>query len=206
MLNEPSKIQQLISKALFLAFPIAIFFYSGSAYAIGIDVSTMIQNLGTSIPSLMQLVTAIAYVLGMFFIIKGVFGLKEYGENRAHRGGEHGLKGPVIMILVGAALLYLPSSVQVGLSTFWSEPNPYAYQTDATDDSWAALLNSVYLILQLIGTISFIRGLIILANMGHGGHQQGGFAKALSHMIGGILLINIYQFLQVIFNTLAIGS
>lgn len=165
----------------------------------------MIENLGKTIPSLMQLVTAIAYVMGMFLVIKGVAGLKEYGEQRTSaRTEHHGLKASLIAIFVGAALLYLPSSVRVGLSTFWSNPNPYAYVTDATNDSWAALLNNVFLILQLIGTIAFIRGLIILSHAGSH-HSQGNFGKAMAHIIGGILLINMYQFLQAVFNTLAIG-
>ena len=80
----------------------------------------------------------------------------------------HELKGPLIYLGVGGALLYLPTSVQVGLSTFWSHPNPYAYQTEM-QDSWVDLLQAVFMILQLIGTIAFIRGLVMLTHLG--GHR-----------------------------------
>lgn len=198
-------LEKLLSYRLNVAFTIALAFYSGTANALSVDVGTMITNLSQSIPNLMQLVTALAYVMGMLMVIRGVYGLKRYGEQRTSHStsDEHSLKGPLLLILVGAALIYLPTSVNVGLSTFWSEPNPYAYQTNASQGSWDDLLNSVFLIVQLIGTIAFIRGLIILT---HTSSHQGGFGKAMAHIVGGILCINIYQFLQVIFNTLGIGS
>lgn len=205
MQNKSSQIQQFLFKASTVAFPITMIFYSGSAYALQINVATMLNNLSTAVPSLMQLLTATAYVMGMFFIISGIAGLKEFGESRTARSDHRALSGPLVKILVGTALLYLPSSVQVGMSTFWNNPSPFAYVTDATNDSWSELINSVFLILQLIGTLAFIRGLVILSHLGQS-HSQGGFGRAMAHIVGGILLINMYQFLQAVFNTLAIGQ
>ena len=131
--------------------------------------------------------------------------LKQYGEMRSMMSTEHSLKGPLIFIFIGAALLYLPSSVQVGLSTFWKEPAPYSYLEEDANNSWNTLIHDIFLIIQLIGIIAFIRGLLLLTHLSSGHGQQGTFGRAMSHMIGGILLINIYQFLQVIFNTLGYG-
>lgn len=185
-----------------------------SAYAVdffnvsqgSLNAATFISNLGKTIPNLMQLVTAIAYVMGMFFVINGIFHLKKYGEQRSQASSEAHLKGPLIYLVVGAALLYLPSTVRVGLSTFWTSPFPYGYETDQTG-AWASLIKASFMIVQLIGTISFIRGLVMLTHLGGAGAgQQGTLGKALAHIVAGILCINLYDFLKTVFNTLALGS
>lgn len=169
-----------------------------------LNAATFITNLSKSIPSLMRLVTAAAYVMGMFFVINGLFHLKKYGEQRSQSGEAH-LKGPLIYLFVGTALLYLPSSVQVGISTFWAEPAPYQYDTDQ-GGAWADLIKGAFMIVQLIGVISFIRGLVLLTHMGGpGSQQQGTLGKAMAHIIAGIFCIDLYDFLKTVFNTLALG-
>ncbi|MHB1947078.1 MAG: hypothetical protein ACYCQI_03050 [Gammaproteobacteria bacterium] len=203
MLSIFIKLKEYSLRFLSLTFLFTLSCYSHSAYAIQANIETMIKNLGTAVPNLMQLVTALAYIIGMFMIAKGIIGLKEYGESRTSRSSdEHSLKGAALLIFVGTALLYLPSSVSVGISTFWSHATPFAYETTSSD-SWAALIRNVFLIVQLVGTIAFIRGLIILSHAG--ASHQGNFGKGMAHIIGGIFCINLYEFLQVIFNTLGIG-
>lgn len=201
---------RLLSHSFFKSFLITLLigatFYSQSVYAISvnvIDLKTMLDNLAKTVPGLMQLVTAIAYVMGMIFIIKGLLGLKDHGDARSS-GGKGGIKVPITWIAVGTMLLYLPSSVEAGLTTFWSDPAPFSYLA-GSDDQWIEFVNSVFLIVQLIGTIAFIRGLVLLAHSGEG-HQQGGVGKAITHIVGGILLINLYQFLQAVFSTLGLGQ
>jgi intracellular multiplication protein IcmC len=162
----------------------------------------MITHIVTQIPNLMRLITAIAYVMGMYFIFQGVLGLKHYGDQRTMMSGQPHLKGPLIFITIGALLLYLPTSVQVGISTFWTEPNPYGYLQE--QDQWSQFINSCYMVVQLFGVIAFIRGLVILTHLGGHGGQPGTFGKGMTHIIGGILCINIYQFVQLVMVTLGI--
>jgi intracellular multiplication protein IcmC len=153
----------------------------------------------------MQFVTALAYVMGMFFIYKGLMALKQYGQERTQMSSQHELKGPLIFLAVGAALLYLPSSVQVGLNTFWMNPNPYGYQLVATDQ-WETIRQDTYVIIQLIGTIAFIRGLVMLTHLGGQHAQPGQLGKAMAHIIAGIFCINLYEFITVIENTLTLSG
>lgn len=162
----------------------------------------MVENIAKQIPAVMRLVTAISYVLGMVFIFKGVVQLKHLGESRTMMSQEHSIAGPLVYFGVGAMLLYFPTTVQVGLSTFWSNPNPYSYVQEGAQ--WAQLYSAVFLVIQLLGTIAFIRGLLILSHLGGGHSQQGAFGRGLTHIIGGIFCINIYQFVQVITTTLGI--
>lgn len=164
---------------------------------------SVLANIRDQLPNLMRLVTAVAYVLGMVFIFNGLLKLKEYGEARTQMSREHRLSQPLIFLGVGAALLYLPTSVQVGLSTFWAEPNPYAY-LDKSADPWFDVIKICFTIIQFVGVIAFIRGLVILTRLGGYGGGHGELGKGLTHIIGGILCINIYQFVQVIMMTLGI--
>jgi len=174
--------------------------------AMEVNIATLMANLSSTVPQLMQLVTALAYVLGMSFVIKSILEFKKYGDQKTQMSNTAELKGPLIFLLVGGALLYLPSAVHVGMSTFWSNPSPYGYVNES-NDAWGDMINDIFGIIQLIGTIAFIKGLVVLTQMGgHHGSQPGTFGKAMAHIIGGVFCININQFVQVVLGTLALGQ
>jgi intracellular multiplication protein IcmC len=192
-----------IYKSLASALCLSFLFYSSGAYAAtavpGVNaaipnLATMLTNFATAVPNLMRLVTASAYVMGLFFIIQAVMGMKHLGEMRTMQSREHGFWGPAIEFLVGSALLYLPSTVQSVMGTLWVSTNPYAYVSDSTSN--AAFIDACYGVVQLIGTIAFVRGLIILHNAGGERSDPHAMGKAASHLLGGILCINIYGTLQ----------
>lgn len=205
MLNARHKFKWIKQALLFVISGV----FAQAAYAVSFNltgvpnVQTMIINLSHSIPSLMRLVTAVSYVLGFVFIVRGILELRQLGEQRTMMSHEHHLLKPIIILVVGTFLLYLPSAVHVGLSTFWTDPTPYAYVQSS--DMWSDLTNAIFMIIQLIGTISFIRGLILFTHVsGHG--QPGTIGRAFTFVISGIFCINLYQFLQVIFATLGLGQ
>ncbi len=165
------------------------------------DAQTMLQNIAQQVPELMKMVTAFGFVIGMYMIISGIMKLKHVGESRTMMSHEHSVFGPILMISMGAMLLYLPTAVQVGMATFWTDPNPYSYLQQK--DQFTEFLSDAFIIVQLVGVIAFIRGLIILSK-GSGQSHQSMFAKGLTHIIGGIFCINIFQFVQVILATLGI--
>lgn len=168
-----------------------------------VTLGTILQNLNAQVPNLMRMVTAIAYVMGMFFIVNGLLKLKQYGEARTMMSQEHKLAPAIVYLVVGAMLLYFPTTVRIGMSTFWVEPNPYGYLDET--DQWHAFLAVAFGIIQLIGVIAFIRGLVLLSHIG-GHSQQGTLSRGLTHIIGGIFCINIYQFVQVILMTIGIQA
>jgi intracellular multiplication protein IcmC len=154
------------------------------------DLSTMLTNF-------MRLVTSVAYVMGMWFVYRGILELKEFGEQRTQNSTHTKLSGTLIQIIVGTLLLYLPSAIQSGLNTFWMSPNPYGYVQE-TQDQWSFVIQSGYIVIQLIGTISFIRGLLILNQMSESGGGHGAAGRGLTHIIAGVLCINLYDFLNAI--------
>lgn len=197
----------LIFSALFTLPALAADGGTGSSMASavqGLSAQDMINRIAGQIPQLMRLVTAIGYVIGLYLIFFSLLKFKQFGEQRTMMSAQHHLKEPLTYMVIGALLLYLPSSVQVGMSTFWAEPNPYGYLEDT--DQWAQFINNCFLVVQLFGTIAFIRGLVILSHTGGQGGGQGQFGKGVTHVIGGIFCINIYQFVKVILFTLGIQT
>ena len=168
----------------------------------GLSAQSMVDRIAEQVPSLMRLVTASAYVIGIYFCVFSLMKFKEFGEQRTMMSSQHHMREPLTYMAVGVFLIFLPSAVQSGLSTFWAEPSPYAYLNNTNE--YSAFWNNCLLVVQLFGTIAFIRGLIILSHSGqhHGG--QNSVAKAMTHIVGGIMCINIYQFIQMIFATLGV--
>lgn len=164
---------------------------------------SMVANIANQVPAVMKFTTALAYVLGFYFVFFGLLKLKQYGEARTQMSSDHSIKGPLIYLGIGAALIYLPTTVEVGLTTFWTNPNPYGYVTQT--DQWGQLYKTVFLIIEVLGVIAFIRGLVILSGLG-GQAQQGTLGRGLTHVIGGIFCINLYQFVQVVMSTLGIQT
>lgn len=190
-------------------------FYSSGAYATASgfanaagnapNLATMLTNFATAVPNLMRMVTAGAYVMGMYFVMAGVMGMKHFGEMRTMMSQEHGVTGPLVEVFIGAAMLYLPSTIRTGLSTFWVSTEPYAYLTGATDQ-YTTFINACYSIIQLIGVVAFIRGLMILQKVGSGKGQQDTLGKAIAHIGGGVLCINMYNTIQMLEATVGWNS
>jgi intracellular multiplication protein IcmC len=164
---------------------------------------SMLASIGAQMPNVMRMITAFSYVMGMWMIITSLMKFKKYGEQRTMMSGEHHLRDPLTYLVTGTLMLYLPTSIQVGMSTFFANPSPFGYDTDT--DRVAQISNNAYMIVQIFGTMAFIRGLLILSKTGHGG-QQNETSKGLTHVIGGLFCINIFQVLQVILFTIGVPT
>jgi intracellular multiplication protein IcmC len=184
-----------------------VLFFSASITAnAGVpDVAGMLMNVTGALPDFMRLVTASAYVFGMWIVVQGIMELKQYGEQRTQYSSHASLKGPLIQFTVGTSLLYLPSTIAVGLNTFWNDPAPYAYLNESTEQ-WNLIMQGGFMVMQLIGAISFIKGLLVMSKLGGSGSQQDAFARGLTHMIAGALCINLYDFLSAVNGTLVIWA
>jgi len=183
-------------------FVISYVMFTSSAYAVP-NVADMVINIAQTVPQLMYFTTALAYVFGFWFVFHGILLLKKYGMQRTQMSGDANLGPPIVSIFVGAALIYLPSSIQSGMSTFWTTPNPYEYESK-TSEEWNTFVSACFMIIQLIGVIAFMRGLMMLTKLGQGGGQQASFGRAAAHIVGGIFCIDMYDFLKSVFETLGL--
>lgn len=165
-----------------------------------LNIQQMIVNLAKTMPSLLRMFSAFAYILGLALVFKGVYKLKEYGEMRTAMSSQTNLWGAIITLTVGSLLIYFVSAYQIGLQTLFGYSSPLAYTEDSS--STDELVSAVVLIVQVVGVIAFIRGMVLLNGMGGHGSQPGTLGKGMTFVIGGLLAINIYGTWEMIVNTL----
>lgn len=171
-----------------------------SLNASSLDIQQMIINLANTMPSLLKMFTAAAYLMGFFMVLKGVYKLKEYGESRTMMASQTNIWGPTITLITGSMLIYFVSSYEVGLQTIFLTSSPISYPSGGS--STDQLVSAVVTIMQVVGVIAFIRGLLLINSAGGHGAQPGSLGKGLTFIIGGLLAINMYGTWQVLINTL----
>ena len=182
---------------------------AATAYAVdthGIDFNSIMSNLSSNMPAVIKLTTATSYFLGFWFIIAGLKNLKKIGQSQG--SSESTIGGQVVKVLIGAALVYLPSTLNAGVITLWGTPGLLDYPASNGLDPFYEAKRGAAVFVQAIGYISFVRGFVMLAK-GAGQQQQqygshGMIGKGILHIIGGILAINIVATIQIVGNSVGI--
>jgi intracellular multiplication protein IcmC len=171
-----------------------------------IDLGVMLTNLKATFGSLERLIGAFSYVAGVVFIARGMFLLKTAGDHPG-QGQKGELIGPIVSLGVGAVLLYLPTSINMGLNTIFASTELgtaselFSYTSRGDVVNWQEMTNVLVSYMKLLGLIAFVRGWIMISKVGHGQGQPGNLSKGVIHIISGILLINIIDTLKILGTT-----
>ena len=81
------------------------------------DLVTMIGNLSRSLYPVQKFISGGAYILGILFFITALSKLKKIGDKRAQSSSSEKMFTPMMFLLMGAFLLYLPSVFHVMANT-----------------------------------------------------------------------------------------
>lgn len=175
------------------------------AYAAEIkDLAQMLTNVQNNIPYLKSMVAAFAYVMGVALILRSVMMFKKYGQMRTMMASNTSIMKPLIVMLVGVGLFGLPTLVESGIMTVYNYGSSNVMAYPAASD-WSRVINPLIAIVKLMGLIVFVKGWLMLAKYGAEGSAQPGVGgKAVMHMIGGILAMNIVETIDLIKGTLGI--
>lgn len=155
-------------------------------------VENMLIRMTEQFPNIYRLITALAYLMGIAFIFRGVYQLKVYGDLRTMMSVQTNFKATMMVFFAGTALLYAPTAFKSMMLTTFAT-------TDVTDPmgygqvhNLSTLLAShaVLLFVQLIGTISFIKGWVSLTHVSNP-NGRSSMGKAVTHIVAGLLAINI---------------
>jgi intracellular multiplication protein IcmC len=152
-----------------------------------LSLTDILQNIEKVIPAFKLLLAGIVYIIGIWFAIKSLLLLKQGAEK-----GRIEVKAPLVYMLAAVVLLYLPTFIKAGVATIFGSENltpPYA---KPGNEIAANLILVSGGILQFVGLIAFVRGWVLLVRIGEQGAKGGEFSKALMHIIGGLLAINIF--------------
>jgi intracellular multiplication protein IcmC len=151
----------------------------------GVDLTVLLQNLGV----MGDIVQAIAIIMGLGLFMAGIFKLKRYGEMRTMMSHHMTIAAPLLMLTGGIMLLCLPFMLHTALLNFWSINNPTQYSGGSS--GWEQIVPVVIVFVRLIGVGAFMRGILLFSRSGGEQAQHGTMAKALLHLLGGILCVNI---------------
>lgn len=171
---------------------------------------SILANIAESLISVQKLISAWAYLIGIAFVMKAVYSLKVYGEQRSMMSSNSSIKEPVMYLFAGSLLLFFPTGFQVMMNTVFGYSSVLQY---APLSSQSPILSALFgqssqigqylaIIIQTIGGFSFVRGWVLIARSAAQGQPPGGTGKGLTHVFGGVLAMNIVGTLQVLNNTL----
>jgi intracellular multiplication protein IcmC len=165
-------------------------------------------HLVDALDDLTRLIVAISYVTGVALAIRGIMMYRIFA-NQTHGSSQRGeLAGPMVFLIVGVILIYFPTTISSSMLTVFGTPflSPTTelleYESLNRLAKWSQLKWVMLKYMSLIGLLAFLRGWIILSKMGHSGSQPGSIGKGITHIVGGILLINIVQTVQIFARTL----
>ncbi len=175
-----------------------------------VDLGTALANLTYAFEQLVNLVAAISYVMGLYFIFRGIGMYKIFATQSFASAQKGEVAGPLVFLMVGAILMYFPSTLDSSLVTIFGvgakDISPaedmigYASLT-SSGENWKEISDVLIKYMKLIGFIAFLRGWTILSKMGHSGAQPGSVGKGIVHIIAGILLINIVDTVNLLAET-----
>ncbi len=156
------------------------------------DLVTMIGNLSRSLYPVQKFISGGAYLLGILFFITALSKLKKIGDKRAQSSSSEKMFTPMMFMLMGAFLLYLPSAFHVMANTAFGVGNVISY----TNYNPANIYSSMGLLIRTAGIIWFVRGCVLVAHASEPGTQEG--PKGLVFIFAGILAMNFDNSIAVV--------
>lgn len=143
------------------------------------DYITMLGNLSQSLYPIQRLITGGGYLLGTLFIMTAFFKFKKVSS---HGSREH-MFSPIMYLLIGAVLIFLPSTLEVMSNTAFGTGNILAIPYNKVD-----VRSTVILLIRTVGIVWFIRGCVLVAHASEPGKNHG--LKGMLFIISGLFAIN----------------
>lgn len=167
------------------------------------DFEKMVTALSQNLPGVIKFLIAFAYVSGFWLIFSAMHELRIYGQMRTMMPTNVNFSGPVARMAIGALLMFLPGTLDYSLYSLWGygTSSVMSYPSDmpaGTEPVIRALIG----LTRVIGYIAFIRGFTILTRTTRQNAPPGITGKALMHIFGGIMAINIVGTINVLKTTL----
>lgn len=148
------------------------------------DLTTMLGNISQSLYPIQRLVSGGAYLLGILFLMKAIGKLKKIGDYKAQSPSHERMYGPLIFMLMGALLIYLPTGLKVMANTAFGVGNIMSY----SNYSQFNIYDVIGLLVRTAGVIWFVRGCVLISHASDPGTKEG--SKGLLFLFAGVLAIN----------------
>jgi intracellular multiplication protein IcmC len=173
------------------------------------SILSMFQNLNTSLPGVTTFLIGLCYLMGLTFTISAIWRLKKFGHRTAFMHVETGLIGPIILFLMGVALLYTPGLFQIINMTLFGTAdfqNILEWESQQAGVGWAQVIYPMLQLIQVIGLVSFLRGWLLLSRATNTQTQPGTVSKGLIHLVAGVLAMNVTRTIDLVTKSLGLLS
>ncbi|MCL5260506.1 MAG: hypothetical protein M1561_02310 [Gammaproteobacteria bacterium] len=167
----------------------------------GYGFDDMLVALQENAPQVIKFVIATSYVMGVWFIFSAVLALKIYGQQRTMMPLSFTFTGPVMKLVIGLALLYLPTVLDIAVWSIWQHSIYNVLNVNPGQSDYTSVIKSAVILVRVVGYFSVMRGFVMLSRNATGstsGHQPGIVGKSFMYIIGGIFCINVVETVRMI--------
>lgn len=150
-------------------------------------------------------IVALTVLSGLFVFFIAVVNYKKLAD------GQVGPAKPIFLTFIGAAMVaaggFMPIIAETMLENGTYSPESLLSSVPQSGGMFAGVaagLTSTLYFVQMIGAIAIMRGFLMFKAAAEG--QQGQLGKAFTHVIGGVLAVNIQLTIAMLANTFAPGA
>lgn len=173
---------------------------AGVGGQVGLD--GLMTNVVMNIKSpMIFMLSVISILIGIFLVIKGLLKGSKFGQD-----AKSSLPNIFANLIIGTILYTVGTSMNTIMATVFGDStiggpggvvSAVAANFGANTQPFQAAVYAALTFFQMVGMIAFIRGWLILKDsVENGGGQQNKVAQGLTHIVGGVLAVNIYRFLE----------
>jgi intracellular multiplication protein IcmC len=151
---------------------------------------------------LITIASVVAFLAGLVMVITGLMKASKAGKDPQ----AHNPKVVLANIGFGSILMVIGENLRVFLESLFgtrdvTAPSELAWTLpEDVSEQFADAISAALYFVQVIGAIAFVRGFLILKKVVEGTTNDP-LAKALTHIIGGAIAVNIAAFLRIMDNT-----
>lgn len=148
------------------------------------DFVSILGNLSQSLYPVQRLITGGAYLIGLVFVMTAIGKFRKIADHKAQSSSQEKMYSAMMYLLIGAALIYLPSALNLMANTAFGAGNVLTYAKPSTAD----IYSSMGLLIRTAGVLWFIRGCVLVAHSSQPGSKDG--PKGLVFLVAGVLAMN----------------
>ena len=177
-----------------------IFIFTASSAQAGLGANVVEGLAGAS-----EFMLGLFYLTGIAFIFTWVNKLKKLGHRTAFMNVDSGVTGPLLMLVLGAMLIFFPSFLEILNTSLFGKPEIDELAYSGPTNTLLDRIGPMVVVIQLIGLIAILRGFLILTKVTGQGAQPGTISKGFIHIIGGVMAVHIVKTIQIMVNTFGSG-
>lgn len=167
------------------------------------NVQEMFIAFSNSYSGIWKFMLGTSYLIGLFLMCASVFAWSKVMEGRSNMS----LKVPISLFIVGTLIFQIKNALTVIEDTFSMAHDGVLGAAGGGGGGSAAGAGAVAAIMgfvQILGFIAFVRGFLILHKY-NTGEQRDGLGRAITHIVGGAMAINIKWTAAMLADTFAPG-